>query len=161
MTQTPNTTPAATAPVTDAMLTQARADVVTEIVRTDSKAAALLTAFGIPLAVLVATVPGRDISPAAGVLVGLGAIGLVTAMFTVLLTLRPRLGGDATGSFLHWADCTAAEVIEDLTTDLRVQRIGTLSRIAREKYKALRLAIDITGAALLVLVLALLADLVA
>ncbi|MEU6467469.1 Pycsar system effector family protein [Streptomyces sp. NPDC046976] len=147
------------AAVPDVQLNQARTDVITEIVRTDSKAAALLTAFGIPLAVLVATVPGRHINSAAAVLVGLGAVGLVAAMLTVLLVVRPRLGGNGTGSFLHWADCTAEDVIADLTTDSRVDRLVTLSQIARQKYKALRLAVDVTAAALLFLVLALLVDL--
>lgn len=152
-----HTDPAATA--TDAQLSQARTDVITEIVRTDAKASALLTAFGIPLAVLVAAVPGRHISSTAAVLVGLGAVGIVAAMLTVLLVIRPRLGGNRPGSFLYWADCTTEDVIADLTTDRRIDRLVTLSQIARQKYKALRLAVDVTAAALLVLVLALLVDL--
>ncbi|MGW2227471.1 Pycsar system effector family protein [Streptomyces formicae] len=157
MTQTTNTN----TPVTEETLSQARADVSTEIGRTDNQAMALLTAFGIPLAVLVAAVPGRHISPPAAVLVGLGVVGLVAAMVTVLMALRPNLRGNPPGSFLRWADCTPEEVADDLNTDLRVrlQRLVTRSRITRQKYKALRFAIDLTAAALVLLVLGLLVDL--
>ncbi|MFD4020636.1 Pycsar system effector family protein [Streptomyces sindenensis] len=147
-------------PVSDERMSQARGDVMTEIVRTDAKAASLLTASSLPLAVLVAVVPGRDIGPAAAVLVGIGAIGLVAALITVLLTIRPRLSGDPNGSYLRWANCTPEELAEDLTTDRRLERLATLSQIAEQKYRALRLAIDVTSGALIVLVLALLLVLV-
>ncbi|MFI5867743.1 Pycsar system effector family protein [Streptomyces sp. NPDC051546] len=155
--ETQTTTPAAK---TDERLSQARADVIAEIGRTDTKATALLTAFGIPLAVLVATVPGRQVSPAAAVFVGLGALGLVAAMLVVLLVIRPRLAGGARGSYLYWATCTTPEeILEDLATDRRAERIIVLSQIAKRKYGALRLAIDITAAAVLALALAVLVSL--
>lgn len=147
------------AAATDAKLLQARTDVVAEISRTDSKAAALLTAFGIPLAVLVAAVPGHDLPAPAGILVGLGAVGLVAAMLVVLLVVRPRLGGNARGSYLHWATCTPEEVRADVTVDRTAERVVKLSQIAAEKYRALKVAIDITAGALVLLVLALAAAL--
>ncbi|MGW2599532.1 Pycsar system effector family protein [Streptomyces klenkii] len=146
-------------PAPDALI-RARTETSGEINRTDSKAAALLTAFGIPLAVLVAAVPGRHLPAGAATLVGLGAVGLVAAMLVVLLVVRPRLGGDTRGSFLDWADRTPEEVLADLTVERHAERIIAQSRIARTKFRALRLAIDITAGALTALVLALLAGLI-
>ncbi|MFD9819082.1 Pycsar system effector family protein [Streptomyces violascens] len=149
------TTPAT---ATDEQLNQARTDVIAEIARTDNKASALLAAFGIPLAVLVA-MPGRQISTAAAVLVDLGAVGLVAAMLLVLLVIRPRLGGDVRGSYLHWATCTTPEQIAaDLAVDRRAERIIALSQIAKTKYRALHTAIITTSAAIVVLALAVLVD---
>ncbi|WP_431776504.1 Pycsar system effector family protein [Streptomyces cucumeris] len=138
-----------------AHLQQARTDVTAEISRTDSKASALLTAFGIPLAVLVAAVPGHDLPTASAILVGIGALGLVAAMLVVLLVVRPRLGGNVRGSYLHWATCTPEEIRADVTVDRTAERIAKLSQIAAAKYRALKLAIDITAGALVVLLLAL------
>ncbi|MDO0939262.1 DUF5706 domain-containing protein [Streptomyces sp. DG2A-72] len=143
----------------DEGLNQARTDVISEIVRTDTKAAALLTAFGLPLAVLVATLPGRHLNQAAAVLVGLGAVGLVAAILVVLLAVRPARTKRPRGSYLYWATCTAEDVVADVAVDRRPERIVTLSRLAVRKYAALRLAIDITGVAIVLLVLALLAGL--
>ncbi|MFJ3673651.1 Pycsar system effector family protein [Streptomyces sp. NPDC090106] len=137
-------------------LTQARADVIAEIARTDTKAGALLAAFGLPLAVLVGTLPGRHLDPIAAILVGLGAVGLVAAILVVLASVRPARAGRPRGSYLHWAACTAEEVIADVTVDQRAERIVTLSKVAERKYAALRLAIDITSASIVLLVLALL-----
>lgn len=139
----------------DTRLQQARTDTLAEISRTDSKAAALLTAFGIPLAVLVAAVPGHDLPTGAAILVGLGALGLVAAMLVVLLVVRPRLGGTVQGSYLHWAHCTPEEVRADIAVDRTAERVVKLSQIAAAKYRALKLAIDITAGALAVLLMAL------
>ncbi|MEU9056243.1 Pycsar system effector family protein [Streptomyces sp. NPDC048384] len=127
--------------------------------RTDTKAAALLTAFGLPLAVLVATLPSRHLNPAASVLVGLGAVGLVAAILVVLLAVRPARAGRPRGSYLYWAGCTAEDVAADVAVDRRPERIVALSKVAVHKYAALRLAIDITGASIVLLVLGLLAGL--
>ncbi|MFI0062490.1 hypothetical protein [Streptomyces virginiae] len=72
MTQS-STTPADS--TTRARLLQARTDVIAEMGRTDAKASALLTVLGIPLAVLIAAVPGRDLPVAATVLAGIGGGG--------------------------------------------------------------------------------------
>ncbi|MEU2076618.1 Pycsar system effector family protein [Streptomyces sp. NPDC013489] len=154
---TQSTTPAG---LHDAKLTQARADVTAEIGRTDAKASALLAAFSLPLAVLVAAVPGHDLNTGAAILTGLGAVGLVAAMLVVLLVVRPRLGGNSRGSYLHWATCTPEQVVADLAVDRSAERVVKLSQIATAKYKALRVAIDITAGALVLLVLALAAVLV-
>lgn len=79
--------------VTDARLATAISRVRDEISRTDTKAGILLTALGLPLAALVATVPGHHASPVATALLGIGALGLLTAMLVVLLVVRPRITG--------------------------------------------------------------------
>ncbi|MFI1890473.1 Pycsar system effector family protein [Streptomyces jumonjinensis] len=156
------TTEPQTTTATDAQLAQARADVITEIIRTDTKAAALLAAFGIPFAVLIAALPGRDVPGPAAVLLGLGVVGLVAAMLVVLLVVRPRLGARSKprnrGSFLYWATCTTAEeILTDLAADHRPQRIITLSQIAEKKYRSLAVAVDVTAGAVVLLALGLLA----
>ncbi len=142
----------------DPGLLLARDQVAAEIARTDAKAAAMLTAYGIPFAVLVATFPGRDLPALATALAGLGTVGLVAAMVTVLLVIRPRLAvrtEAVTGTFAHWADCTPEEVAADVAVNRYAETIAELSRIARSKYRMLRLAIDITAGALAFLALAL------
>ncbi|MEW1723867.1 Pycsar system effector family protein [Streptomyces sp. NPDC093109] len=125
-----------------------------EIGRSDTKAGNLLGALGLPLAVLVAVVPGRDLPAAAAVLAGTGTIGLIAAMLIVLLVVRPDITGRPRGSYLYWADCTPAEVVEDLTHDHRAEHLVQLAILARAKYRALRWAIHVTAAALLALVAA-------
>lgn len=133
-----------------------------EIARSDDKSGHLLTGLSIPLAVLVAAVPGRDLSGAPGHFVGLGTVGLVTAMIMVLLVIRPRLRGYAHGSFLHWAAFRA----EDLVTDPQSAQGASehtahrnrLARIARTKYRLVRGAVDCTMASLVALAVGLLLD---
>ncbi|WP_394426936.1 Pycsar system effector family protein [Streptomyces sp. SGAir0957] len=144
----------------DNRLEAATTTVLAEIARTDGKAGVLLTAFSLPLAALVAAIPGRDLPPASGVLVGLGTIGLVAAMLTVLLVVRPHLGNAHRGSFLYWAQCNPESLLDDLQqpTD-QAGHVIRLSQIAKRKYLGLRLAGDITAASLLVLAAALLSAL--
>ncbi|MFI9206281.1 Pycsar system effector family protein [Streptomyces sp. NPDC053048] len=117
----------------------------------------MLSAFSLPLAALVASVPGNPLPTTPAVLVGIGAIGLVTAMLVVLLVIRPRLGAGARGNFLHWANCTPETLMADLQNPGdRAADVIRLSQIARRKYLGLRIAGDITGAALIALAAALL-----
>ncbi|MEU2391940.1 Pycsar system effector family protein [Streptomyces sp. NPDC007369] len=139
---------------TEARLAQARTEVIAEMGRTDAKASALLTVLSLPLAVLIATVPGHDLPGAATVAAGIGATALAAAMLLVLLIVRPRLGGDVTGSYLHWATCTAEEAAADIASNRSAERIVVLSKIAARKFRTLRLAIDITAGAVALLVLA-------
>ena len=69
----------------DARLDAANATVLAEISRTDAKSGVLLTAFALPLAALVAAVPGQHPAPLAAALVGIGTAGLVLAMLVVLV----------------------------------------------------------------------------
>lgn len=75
-------------------------------------------------------------------------------MILVLLIVRPRLGGDVSSSYLHWATCTPEEAAADIASDRSAERIVVLSRIAAKKFRVLRLAIDITAGAVALLVLA-------
>ncbi len=134
--------------------------VLAEIARTDAKGAVLLTAFSLPLALLVASIPGRSLPGLAAALTAAGAVGLILAILVVLIVVRPRLGRALPGSYLYWASATPEEVIQDLEKPThRVEHVMQLSSIARHKYRGLQLAVDITGASLVFLGLALLATL--
>lgn len=130
-----------------------------EISRTDGKSGVLLTSFSLPLAVLVTAVPGHTLPRAAAVLVGAGVVGLVAAMLVVLLVVRPRLARAARGSFLYWAECTPEVLLEDLQNPsdhtARAAHLIHLSRMARRKYRGLRLAGDVTAVSLVALAAAL------
>lgn len=82
-----------TDPRLDTRLAEANAAVHKEVERSEPKAGAVLTAFSLPLAVLVATVPGRTLPPAVALLATVGAIGLAAAVIAVLFTIRPRITG--------------------------------------------------------------------
>ncbi|MFH8520296.1 Pycsar system effector family protein [Streptomyces gelaticus] len=143
----------------DSRVQAATTTVLTEIARTDAKAGTLLSTVSLPLAALVAVLPGRDLPGPVATLVALGAAGLITAMLTVLAVVRPRIATRARGNFLHWATCTP----DELTADLADRPDGAahlvdLSKIAVRKYRGLQLAGDITAAALTLLALALLGD---
>ncbi|RGD55390.1 hypothetical protein DR950_41750 [Kitasatospora xanthocidica] len=156
----PEPAPAPTA--SEAQWAAARTDVTTEISRTDGKAGALLAGLSLPLAVLTATVQGRELNAVATVLVAGGGGALVVALVLVLLAVLPKLGDGqaAPGSFLYWAECSGPELVADLTTDRRAEKIGTLSRLALRKHRLLRYAIQVTIGALLLLAGALVAGLV-
>ncbi|MEV6357956.1 Pycsar system effector family protein [Streptomyces hydrogenans] len=134
--------------------------VLAEISRTDAKSGVLLTAFSLPLAALLASVPNRSLPALASFLVASGAVGLVLAMLVVLSVVRPRLDGAMRGSYLYWSTATTDEVVQDLTEPTnQVEHVQRLSAIARRKYRGLQLAVDITGGSLVSLGLALLATL--
>ncbi|MGP3777080.1 Pycsar system effector family protein (plasmid) [Streptomyces sp. SDT5-1] len=157
MTDTINRQPAA-APTRalDARLDAAASKVLAEISRTDAKAGVLLTAFSLPLAALLAANPSRNLPALPAALVGLGGVGLIVAMLTVLLAVRPRLGGAANGSYLHWARCTPEELVKDLEEPVdQPAHVIHLARIAKRKYRGLRTAGDITVLSLLALAAAL------
>ncbi|MFI9206404.1 Pycsar system effector family protein [Streptomyces sp. NPDC053048] len=151
-----------TDPRLDARLAEADGTVHKEIERSEPKASAILSAFSLPLAVLVATIPGHHLPPAAAVLVAIGALGLAAAMIAVLLTIRPRITGAPRGTFLYWATLDPSrpqDLIDDLLDDHRAEDVIRLAKLAREKHRRTRLAINTTVAALVALDLALLAAL--
>ncbi|MFK0113959.1 Pycsar system effector family protein [Streptomyces sp. NPDC091217] len=144
----------------DVRLDAATTTVLAEISRTDAKSGVLLTAFSLPLAALVAAVPGRPLPGPSAVMVGLGTVGLVAAMLVVLVVVRPRLRGTAGGSYLYWSLCTPEQVVDDLQEPKnQAEHVIHLSRIARRKYRGLQVAIDITALALITLAGALVAAL--
>ncbi|MFE7658959.1 Pycsar system effector family protein [Streptomyces bottropensis] len=141
-------------------LDAATTTVLAEISRTDAKSGVLLTAFSLPLAALLASVPNQSLSGLASTLVAGGAVGLVAAMLVVLVVVRPRLGGAVRGSYLYWSIATADEVVQDLVEPTnQVDHVRQLSVIAKRKYRGLQLAIDITGGSLVSLGFALVAAL--
>ncbi|MFI0901853.1 Pycsar system effector family protein [Streptomyces sp. NPDC020983] len=155
------TSPALSDALLDSRLDAAHTTVLAEISRTDAKSGVLLTSFSLPLAALVAAVPGHRLPPVVGVLVGASAVGLIVAMLVVLVVVHPRLSGAARGSFLYWSLCTPQDLVKDLQApEDRVAHVIHLSKIARRKYEGLRLAGIITGAALVALGAALLTALI-
>ncbi|MEO3978090.1 Pycsar system effector family protein [Streptomyces sp. CAU 1734] len=140
-------------------LTEAIRTVIGEISRTDGKAAVLLAAFSLPLAVLLAAVPGRSLPAHATVLVGLGTTGLVAAMLTVLFVVRPSISGIRRGTFLYWARCTPEEAVADIAeadSHSHAEDLVRVSRIARKKFLGLRWAGDLTAGSLTALAFGLL-----
>ncbi|MEV3858461.1 Pycsar system effector family protein [Streptomyces sp. NPDC050095] len=145
----------------DERLALAHAEVMAEIGRTDTKATALLTALAIPLAVLVAAIPGHHLSTAGITLLSIAVAGLIAAMLVTLFVLRPHIGNTTQGSFLHWATCTPDEALADLAVDRRKGQLVVRSKIARRKYAVLGVAIYLTAGSVVVLALALFVGLVA
>ncbi|AXU16799.1 Pycsar system effector family protein [Streptomyces clavuligerus] len=125
--------------------------VLAEVARTDGKAGTLLASFSLPLAVLLAAVPGRGLPAHSTVLIALGTAGLVAAMLVVLFVVRPSITGIRRGTFLYWARCTPQEAAGDVAAlDSRGQAedLVRVSRLARRKFLGLRWAGDITAASL-------------
>lgn len=148
MTQSPPTTNI------DNALDAALAEVRAEIGRAETTAGALLTGLGIPFAVLVATVPDKEIETAAAVLLGIAGTGLMAAMLVVLLVVRPHFRGGRCGTYRLWAECTPLQLREDVATDRRAELIIELSQAAKRKYRGLRLSVDITAMSLTGMVIA-------
>ncbi|MDW8803674.1 DUF5706 domain-containing protein [Streptomyces scabiei] len=117
----------------------------------------MLAASSVVAAILVGVVPNADLSGPVAVLVGLGVLLNGAALVTVLLVIRSRLGRPeaARGSFMHWATLTPEELVEDLAHDRRAEQVIALSRIALGKHRLVRVAVDLTVAAAVVLGVAL------
>ncbi|MFJ2589729.1 Pycsar system effector family protein [Streptomyces sp. NPDC087538] len=145
----------------DTRFSAATATVHAEISRTDSKSGVLLSAFGLPLAALVAVIPGRALTGWPAALTGIGAVGLFAAMLVVLGVISPRVDGAPRDCFLHWAQCTPESLTEDLTnpTD-QAEQLIRLSRIAKHKYLGLFIAGVLIGVSLIALAAALVTALI-
>ncbi|MER6314608.1 Pycsar system effector family protein [Streptomyces sp. NPDC001581] len=144
-------------------LTRAHAEVTTDLGRTEAKVAALLSAFGLPMALLTVVVTGRHLPAAVAVLLGLAGAGMLTGAVLALTALLPLgVAGSATpASFLRWAECsTPDEVLDDLAVDHRATRLIRRSRLLRRKFRFLRLAVLSSIAAVIVLATALVVALV-
>ncbi|MGW2524379.1 Pycsar system effector family protein [Streptomyces sp. NPDC001617] len=72
----------------------------------------------------------------------------------LLLVVRPRLRGDDRASFPHWAGLDDDAILACMHGDTRAARIRVLSQIAVAKYRQLRRAVDLSLAALALLLLA-------
>ncbi|MEU8828814.1 hypothetical protein [Streptomyces sp. NPDC048636] len=123
------------------------------------KATSLLSALSLPLAVLVAVIPGHPLPSTASTLVGMSALGFVTALLIVLRATRARLGGPSRGSYLHWADSAPEEVLTEVMGQPPcgdAERLIAIARSTRRKHRLVRAANDLASLALLLLAAALL-----
>ncbi|MFE5372793.1 Pycsar system effector family protein [Streptomyces mirabilis] len=127
--------------------------------RTDGKASLLLAFNGAALAGLASVVDRRlpIVTQACGVA---AVLALAAAAVLLLLVVRPRLRGDDRASFLFWARLDDTAIHACMQGDTRAARIRVLSRIAVSKFSQLRRAVDLSLAALVLLLLAALGALV-
>ncbi|MFE2529438.1 Pycsar system effector family protein [Streptomyces sp. NPDC059382] len=154
--------PARTADLLEKRQERAQAAATAEVARNDGKAGAMLSASSLMAAILVGIVPSADLSGAVAVLVGVGVVLNLAAIVVTLLVIRSRFGSPEAmpGSFLHWADLTPEQLVEDLAHDRRAEQTIALSQIARGKHRLVRVAVDLTVAAAAVLAVALVAALI-
>ncbi|MDU9001677.1 Pycsar system effector family protein [Streptomyces mirabilis] len=158
-------TTATSAPVTDTdknldkTLDASLATVAGEIARTDGKASLLLAFNGAALAGLASVVDRRlpIVTQACG---AAAVLALAAAAVLLLLVVRPRLRGDDRASFPYWARLDDTAIRACMQGDTRAARIRVLSRIAVSKFRQLRRAVDLSLAALVLLLLAALGALV-
>ncbi|MFD4832621.1 Pycsar system effector family protein [Streptomyces uncialis] len=138
---------------TDIAVSRAHAEVRAEIARTDTKTGLLLAFVG---AALVGTwTASRDLpmNPAALLLGGAGMALLVGAAGLLLWSVRPNLLGGH--GFPLWATLSPQNLRAELSGDLGADVVG-LSQLAVTKFTSLRRAVDLTYAAGVLLVLAVL-----
>ncbi|TGB06529.1 Pycsar system effector family protein [Streptomyces sp. MZ04] len=128
---------------TDQALDTDLAHVGAEIGRADTKAALLVGLAGAALAVTGGAVKDYSLPAAAQITGGLGAATLVEAIVTLLLVVRPALGGSARHSWPHWATCTPEQVREQLREDRRAERLCDMARLASRKMHGIRRAVHL------------------
>lgn len=142
-------------------VTDAKAGVLTELQRGDTKATSLLGLFGAVLAGVIALMRS-GVSTAAVVLLFLAAIPTAAAVVLLLWVLRPNLnGGNARSGFLRWAAFLRdpAALADDFDRPRRAhdeaQHLAVLSVLAITKYQRIAVAIYclLTGLALTTLAL--------
>ncbi|MEV5408586.1 Pycsar system effector family protein [Thermopolyspora sp. NPDC052614] len=134
----------------------------TELTRIDAKASALIGWAGAAVAVVSAAATVATV-PLLSKALTVGAAGLLVAAAGLLLAIiRPRVPRKGAVGFAAIAGARGAEevleqvpiLIEDQCRQAAAELL-LLSRIARDKYRRLRLAVDLLLAALLVLAAAL------
>ncbi|MCX4616495.1 DUF5706 domain-containing protein [Streptomyces mirabilis] len=127
--------------------------------RTDGKASLLLAFNGAVLAGLASVVDRRlpIVTQACG---AAAVLALAAAAVLLLLVVRPRLRGDDRASFPYWARLDDTAIRACMQGDTRAARIRVLSRIAVSNFRQLRRAVDLSLAALVLLLLAALGALV-
>ena len=126
---------------------EALASVTAEVARADAKAGALLAALALPAAILGTVIPGREMPTVTIILVALGAAALLGALLSTLRAIRPSLprrSNEPAGSWLRWACLDPSGIAADLADeDTVLGNVRRLSRLARAKMRALRLAVDL------------------
>ncbi|MEU2086784.1 Pycsar system effector family protein [Streptomyces albus] len=142
---------------TDANLDSALQHATTEIGRTDSKAAALLTLDGLLVAAL--SLLDGGLGTVSLVLAVIGGVALAAGVLGALLVVRPRLPrGEADRcNFAYFAQADAQTLQEGLAEDRRLPRLQALSALALRKMRALRIAGDATAVAVVTIAAAVLA----
>ncbi|WP_406404179.1 Pycsar system effector family protein [Streptomyces uncialis] len=143
---------------TDQNLTEAVAAAATEVGRTDGKASLLLAFNGAVIAAL-AGAGGGQLPLATRITGALAVVTLAASAVLLLLVVRPHLSGADRASFPHWARRTPAQIRAEMKEDRRPDKIHVLSRIAQRKYRHYRNAIDLTLAAITLIVTAVLTTL--
>ncbi|MDQ0904661.1 hypothetical protein QFZ22_000646 [Streptomyces canus] len=138
----------------DANLDAACTAVAAEVARTDSKASLLLAFNGAVLAGL-ATIVDTGLPSVAKAVGAAAVLALAAAAVLLLLVVRPRMRGTTDrASFPYWARLDEDAIRASMRGDTRPARIRVLSTIAMRKYSQLRLAVDLSLAALALLVVA-------
>ncbi|MFF1790775.1 Pycsar system effector family protein [Kitasatospora sp. NPDC058243] len=125
--------------------------VAAEIARTDTKASTLLSAGGILAAALGLTTSGGHTHTASTVI---AAAVLGAALVLAAMVIRPRLGGDTSGSYLQWADLHPNDIAGEVQQDRRAARLVALSGLCAQKMIILRWATDTTIAAVIAIAIA-------
>ncbi|MDT0477838.1 DUF5706 domain-containing protein [Streptomyces sp. DSM 41014] len=125
-----------------------------ELGRADSKASLLLALTGAGLAGIVSAAPQLHLSAAAAAAGVVGVAALVASTVLLLLTVRPRLGGNGWPS---WHQLTDAELQQRLAHGHDTTEVQVLAAAARVKFRRIRHAVDctLTGVGFLVLAAAL------
>lgn len=134
-------------------LDDALATVLAQQGRADTKAGLILTVDGILVAGLAAL--GSRLSTPAAIVAILGAVAVIASATLAVLVMRPRLGGDARGGYLHWATLADDDAVtEALTEDHRATHLRVMSAITAAKMQLLQRASDSTLLALALLAVA-------
>ncbi|RAS58890.1 hypothetical protein C8D87_11760 [Lentzea atacamensis] len=143
-----------------ARVEQAQADVADQLRRADTKVALLLPLFGGFLAGVVALTT-RGLPVVAEVLVWLAALPMFLSVLLLLSAVRPRFRvGDRYG-FPHFAGFVErpSELLEQFDAEMPATAVAVdvcrLSVIVRAKYTAVRRAVDLLMAGLLLVGVAL------
>ncbi|MER7048945.1 Pycsar system effector family protein [Streptomyces jumonjinensis] len=144
---------ATTIPTVDKNLDAARAAVVAEIARTDSKASLLLAFDGVLIAGLIG-LADKSLPTPVKIFGTLAVLALGIAVVLLLLVVRPCLSGADRASFPFWATLDEDQIRARMQTDTRPASIRVLSVIALAKFTRLRRAIDLSLTALALLALA-------
>jgi hypothetical protein len=142
--------------VTDKNLDAACTTVTTEIARTDSKASLLLAFNGAVLAGL-ASLADKDLTLPAQVTGAAAILALAASAVLLLLVVRPDLGGRGRvvrEGFPRWARMSEDEMLHAMRRDTRAIRVRSLSTLALAKFERLARAVDLTLAALTLLLAA-------
>ncbi|MEW1545303.1 Pycsar system effector family protein [Streptomyces tsukubensis] len=127
----------------------AHAEVKAEIARTDTKTSLLLAFVGAVLLGVWTVAKDARLPLAALVVGGAAILSLLIALGLLLFAVRPNLRGHH--GFCRWATETPDQVGEGLRADNRCVDIAGLSRLAMVKYRRLQRAVDLIGAAMLLL----------